>query len=204
MRPDLLGVLEESQRRGFLGPGAVQQHIDHAAAFVAALPEAGPATVLDLGSGGGVPGLVVALAWPHARVVLLDRELRRVDHLRAAIGVLGLGDRVRAQHGRAEDAGREPELRGAFEVVTARSFAAPAVTAECAAPFLVVHGVVLVAEPPDAPDGRWPEAGLAELGLADRGTGRAGGATVRRLEAVSRCPERYPRRPGVPMRRPLF
>jgi len=203
VRADLLGVLEESRRRGFLGPGPVQQHIDHAAAFVAAVPETGPATVLDLGSGGGVPGLVVALAWPRARIVLLDRELRRVEHLRAAIDALGLGDRVRARHGRAEDAGRDPELRGAFEAVTARSFAAPAVTAECAAPFLVVHGVVLVAEPPGAPDARWPEAGLAELGLVDRGTS-AGEATVRRLEAVSGCPERYPRRPGIPARRPLF
>ena len=203
MPADLLGVLEESRRRGFLGPSPVEDHIDRAGAFLAAHPGE-PARALDLGSGGGVPGLVLALAWPTTTFVLLDRELRRVEHLHAAIDALALGDRVRALHARAEDAGRDTTLRGAFEVVTARSFAAPAVTAECAAPFLALEGSLLVAEPPDAPPSRWPADGLDELGLVDVVVVSHAGATVRRLRAVRPCSERYPRRPGVPARRPLF
>jgi 16S rRNA (guanine527-N7)-methyltransferase len=83
----LLGVLQEAADLGFLGPGAVWDHVGHAAGFLAALRPA--ARVLDLGSGGGVPGLVLAAARPDAALVLLDASQTRTDFLKRAVGRLG-------------------------------------------------------------------------------------------------------------------
>jgi len=199
----LLRLLEEAQADGFLGPGPVDEHVDHAAAFVAAAGEA-PERLLDLGSGGGVPGLVLALTWPTTEVVLLDAQLRRTRFLHHAVDALALGERVRPTHGRAEDLGRQAGWRARFDLVTARAFARPAVTAECGRPFLVPGGRLLVAEPPAPRADRWPPIGLDELALRDAGLEGTGDAYVRCLEAVGDCPERFPRRAGIPAKRPLF
>ncbi len=95
----------------------------------------------------------------------------------------------------------DPSLRGQFDLVVARSFGKPAVTAECAAGFLHVGGFLVVSEPPDVTDEtRWEPEGLAELGLED--SGQQVGCQV--MRAVSLCPERFPRRVGIPAKRPLF
>ena len=160
--------------------------------------------MLDLGSGAGVPGLVLALRWPATTFVLLDASAKRTAALATAVGELGLADRVAARTARAEDAGRDPALRSTFDAVTARSFAIPAVTAECGAPFLRAGGVLLVAEPPGGDAERWPAAGLAALGLEDEGAVPHGEATVRRLRLVAPVDHAYPRTNGVPGQRPLF
>lgn len=160
---------------------------------------AAPGAALDLGSGGGVPGLLLAEVWSGTAFVLLDADRRRASFLDRAVIDLGWAERVRVIHGRAEEEGRRPELRGRFDFVSARSFGPPAVVAECGAPFLRVGGVLVVSDPPGGPAGRWPADGLAKLGL----TGEAGsGVTV--LHQETRCPDKYPRRAGVPARRPLF
>lgn len=199
---DLAAVLERSRALGFLGPGPIERHLDQADAFLAAV-SAPPRRMLDLGSGGGVPGLVLAANWPETEVVLVDSQARRTAFLADAIGRLGWDARVVVHTARAETLGRSAEHRHAYPVVTARSFSAPAVTAECAAPLLVLGGALLVAEPPGGAD-RWPAAGLAMLGLVDEGIVHRTGGTVRRLRADEPCDERFPRRVGVPAKRPLF
>lgn len=201
---DLPEVLRRSRELGFLGPGPVGAHIEHASAFAPALPDG--ARVLDLGSGGGVPGLVLAVQRPDLRLVLLDVRQRRVRFLDAAIHDLGVADRVDAVEGRAEDVARDPAFRHRFDAVVSRSFGAPAVTAECAVAFLrAPGGVLLVSEPPDPADDRWSSALLGELGLEDGGlvAAEADGARVRQLRVVTQCPDRYPRRSGIPAKRPL-
>lgn len=199
--PDaLLGQLERSRSLGFLGPGPVADHLDHADAFVAALAST-TGRVVDLGSGGGVPGLVLARARPDLDLVFVDAMGKRCDFLRQAVEALGF-EHVEVVHARAETVGRGP-LRGTSAVVVARSFGPPAVTAECAAPLLGPKGRVLVSEPPDAPSERWPTAGLAELGLA-AGPVTASAPRLRWLVQVAPCPDTYPRRNGVPAKRPLF
>lgn len=218
-------VLAEARARGYLGPGPVEVQVEHALGFAA-----GPvgvhgdpaARLFDLGSGGGVPGLVLAAAWPDAEVVLLDASDRRTAFLVESVDALGFSDRVRVVRGRAEVAGRDPNLRGRFDVVVARGFGPPAVTAECGAPFLEVGGRLIVSEPPAAGHGRreaveltpcqpvdgrgeprWPPAALAQLGLElDRTWDRP--YHYRSLVLRRSCPDRYPRRDGVPARRPLF
>ncbi|HLH99324.1 MAG TPA: RsmG family class I SAM-dependent methyltransferase [Acidimicrobiales bacterium] len=247
----LLAVLDASKAAGFLGPGPAAAHVAHGMGFVAAWlavrPDRDPRCLLDLGSGGGVPGLVLAFAWPDTEVVLLDGSAKRTGWLADAVAGLDLEDRVRVVAARAEEAGRGP-LRGAVELVTARSFGPPAVTAECAAGFLAPDGVLLVAEPParagaagfrdagapadaDSPAGgaddpagaddpvetdrpagthaaaggtpRWPADGLAQLGL-EPGLRLTTPVHIQAIHRHGAVPDRYPRRVGVPAKRPLW
>ena len=157
---------------------------------------------VDLGTGGGVPGLVLAAERPSTTWVLLDADADRVAFLDDAALQLGLAN-VRTIHARAEDYGRSA-ARETFDVVTARGFGAPAVTAECAAPLLRVGGVAVVSDPPEGGAQRWPAVPLAELGQAVVDHVALGSGHFTRLQQARSCPDRFPRRPGVPARRPLF
>ena len=199
-----LPVLRRARELGLLGPGPVAGHLSHAGAFARAVAAAGvpaPARFVDLGSGGGVPGLVLALLWPDSTAVLLDAGARRVQFLVEAVSELGLGARVEVAHGRAEDLGRGP-LRGGADLVTARGFAAPPVTAECAVPLLRAGGLLAVAEPPIPDPSRWPPGPLTALGLEVVLLTAEPAICVLRLDAPA--PDRFPRRVGVPGKRPLW
>ncbi|MFP5321413.1 MAG: RsmG family class I SAM-dependent methyltransferase [Acidimicrobiia bacterium] len=194
----LLDIWREGQQRSMVGPGDLEVHLRLAERLAATLDA--PERALDLGSGAGIPGLALAGLWPASSWVLVDAALRRVRLLEQAVAELGWTDRVQVRHGRAEDLGRDAALREAFPLVTARSFGHPAVTAECGGSFVALDGVLVVAEPPEATGERWPASGLAELGLAPEGV--SGGA--QRLRRTAPLPERFPRRAGVPVKRPLF
>ena len=196
----LLAVLAESQRRGFLGPGPVQEHLDHSRAFVPLLAGVtGP--VADLGSGGGVPGLVLAVELPHLAWRLVDGMVRRTSFLAEAVDELGLGDRVSVHTARAELLGRDPAWRGHLGAAVARAFGPPAVTAECAAPLLRVGGRLVVSEPPGGDPMRWPPDCLAALGLGPAEV-VAGPPAFARLEQRAAAPDSVPRR--APGKRPLW
>jgi 16S rRNA (guanine527-N7)-methyltransferase len=161
-----------------------------------------PARALDLGSGAGLPGLPLALAWPGTEWVLLDGGRTRAGILEQAVAELGLTDRVEVVGQRAEIAGRGP-YRGRFDLVVARSFAAPAPTAECGSPFLRAGGVLVVAEPPGGAPERWDPAGLAQLGMR-LGSPITGHTAYQQVVQDHLCPDRFPRRVGIPAKRPLF
>jgi 16S rRNA (guanine527-N7)-methyltransferase len=218
-------ALQQSRSWGFLGEGPLDVHVAHAQGFADAAesilvgrssassdadpgqPDEGP--WMDLGSGGGIPGLVLAQRWAHREAVLLDSNERRARFLQEVVDNQGWGDRVRVVTERAEMAGRVPGLRGSFSLVVARSFGSPPVTAECAAPFLRQSGILIVSEPPDSsvsdlPDeARWPQEGLAQTGLRPLAAwhGEFRYAILRQDEE---CPDRLPRRVGVPGKRPLY
>lgn len=202
-RTALLEVLEDSRAAGFLGPGPIEAHVQHAQVFLDAGDLTGP--VLDLGSGGGLPGLVLALTQPGTEFTLLDAMERRCRFLRAAIDRLELGDRVEVACGRAEELAHAPALRGRFPTVVSRSFGAPAVTAECAVGFLAGPGArLLVSEPPSTDLQRWPADGLSGMGLRPGPRVAGAGGSVQVLELYGDVPPRLPRRVGVPGKRPLF
>lgn len=198
--PALMGALDRARRLGVLGPGPVEAHIKHAQAFVVALqPIPAGSTVVDLGSGAGVPGLILVEARPDLQIVLLDAMRKRTALLEEAVASLAATDRCQVVTGRAEDVGRSA-LRGTAAAVTARSFGRPAVTAECGSPLLAVSGVLIVSEPPEEED-RWPSEGLLSLGLVPASSSVPG---VQILEQCTLCPDVYPRRNGLPAKRPLF
>jgi len=188
-----------------LGPGPVEAHLDHAEAMAAAVGGGFGGRFLDLGSGSGVPGVILLSLWPVATGVLLDARKRRCAFLEASVNGLGLSDRASVACGRAEELARRRSFRGAFDLVVARAFGSPATTAECALGFLRAGGRLAVSEPPGEPEPkRWPGAGLAELGLLGPEFWREEGAGIALFTARERAGDRWPRRVGVSGRRPLW
>lgn len=194
----LVELWREGQRRSMVGPGDPRIHLRLAQRLAAGLPP--PAQALDLGSGAGIPGLALAGLWPSSHWTLVDAALRRVRLLEDGIVALGWSERVTVRHGRAEELGRETDLREAFDLVTARSFGPPSAAAECGGSFVALGGLLVVTEPPGDTAARWPDGPLRQLGL--RAEGVADGA--QRLRRTTALPDRYPRRPGIPAKRPLF
>jgi 16S rRNA (guanine527-N7)-methyltransferase len=202
-RAEVLAALEESRELGLLGPGPVEDHYVHAA-VLADLVRRPVGRFLDLGSGGGLPGLVVLDVWDGAHAVLLDAQQRRCAFLERTIDRLGWSDRVGVECGRAEVLARRPDLRGAFELVLARSFGAPAVTAECAVGFLAEAGSLVVTEPPSESVDRWDAEGLGELGFGSPERLRGGETGAVRIPLEHPPDDRWPRRDGMPAKRPLW
>lgn len=199
--PALLEQLERARALGFLGPGPVERHIDHAQGFLHTVAQV-TGTIGDLGSGGGVPGLILGVERPDLRLVFIEASAVRCRFLEAACGALHLDAEV--AEGRAEVVGRGP-WRHRLDAVVARSFGSPATTAECGAPLLVEGGLLVVSEPPEPAADRWPPAGLLELGLEPLAVApSAPGGRVQVLRQARPCPDRFPRRDGVPAQRPLF
>ena len=199
-------ALEESRARGFLGPQPIDPQIVHAEGFALcweAIRPTPPAELLDLGSGGGLPGLVLLARW-SCHEVFLDSMGKRSDFLREALTWPGAPTSGEVITARAEEAARWPELEGRFDLVTARSFGPPATTAECAVRFLKVGGVLIVSEPPsERTEERWSPKGLELLGLKAQGRTRFG-AGYEVLVKESPTNREYPRASGTPKKRPLF
>lgn len=204
--PGLWSALERARSVGALGDAPIAHHVGHAAAYAWCVADHGDdpgGAVLDLGSGAGLPGLVLAHLWPERQFVLMDSARRRAELLAAAVEACGLGDRVEVVCARAEEAAHDPRWRAAFAVVVGRSFGAPAVVAECSAGFLVPGGLLVVSDPPTVAPERWPAGALGELGLAVHRS-MASPVHLQVLRSTTPCPARFPRRTGVPSKRPLW
>jgi 16S rRNA (guanine527-N7)-methyltransferase len=162
--------------------------------------------IADLGAGAGWPGLALAAALPEARVALVEAAIRRCGYLERAVEAAGLTN-VEVVHARAEDwsAGM-----GAQDVVVARALAALPVVFEYAAPLLTDGGTVVAwkgrVEPAEGAAGA---RAAAELGLSEPETVTvdpyrgAGPATLVVARRIAPTPPRYPRRPGMALKRPL-
>ena len=132
------GVLlaQQGELRGLIGPRELtrmwERHLLNSAAVV---PFLGPGVVVDIGSGAGLPGLVIASMEPERRVVLVEPMERRTAWLREAAETLGL-DNVTVLRGRAE------EVRDVVEadVITARAVASVDKLVKWAAPLLAADG----------------------------------------------------------------
>jgi 16S rRNA (guanine527-N7)-methyltransferase len=155
---DLHEALGESQRLGFLGDRPIPDVVEHARHFVTALAGV-TGSVLDLGSGGGVPGLVVAVDRPDLMVTLLDRRSKRTDFLSRIVRRMRLGDRVEVVSADLGDAIRDG--LGQFDAVIARGFGPPTSTLHAACRCLAPGGLVVISEPPSGD--RWDPTLLDEL-----------------------------------------
>jgi len=206
---------------GRLGPGVGEAAAPTAAGDDAREPEdaagAGPAarqgagpSVIDVGTGGGFPGLAVAIALPGARLTLVDSVGRKLEAVGAMARELGLADRVQLRCERVELTGRDPACRGRHDLALARAVAAAPVVAEYLVPLLAPKGDALLYR------GQWTEQDGQELERAlvplrariarqeqrelpaDRGR-----RTVLAVQALAPCPRVYPRAVGIPTRTPL-
>lgn len=200
-RAELARLLRVAQHIGHLGPGEVDDHIDHAMVQAeVGSPQSGERW-FDLGSGAGLPGLIFALDW-EVEMFLVDRSGARCDFLRNSVEELDLADRVLVIEGDATEVARDPRYRGSADGVCARAFGSPAALAECAAPLLCTGGRLVVSEPPGRTN-RWPSAGLALVGMGPA-TLNLGPPAMSLIHRVEVCPETFPRRWARLKKRPLF
>lgn len=168
----------------------------------------GAATVVDIGSGGGLPAVVLALALPSASVTALDSVGKKCAFVASVRDRLGLSN-LDVACSRAEEAGRS-RLRGAFDVAVSRAVASLPVVSEFAVPLVRRGGTVVAAKGAVSDQERMEgESALGILGCSRPRYVRARsfpGAENRWLIVAtkeSETPDRYPRRPGVPEKRPL-
>jgi 16S rRNA (guanine527-N7)-methyltransferase len=185
---------------------AVDRHVADSLAALA-LPEVRAARrIADLGSGAGWPGIALAVALPAARVALVESASRRCRYLERVVETAGIRN-AEVVHARAE---AWPEGIGAHDLVTARALAALAVLCEYAAPLLSEGGVLVAWKGAVDPDeARRAARAAVELGLEPldvvdvRPYSGAGPASLHRFRKAGPTPERYPRRPGRALKRPL-
>ena len=163
----LVEVLTRAQALGFIGLEPIDQYMKHSKAHLDAACLSPTELWCDLGSGGGIPGLIVASIVPELEMVLIDRGEKRVSFLESAIETLGYQNRVKAVLGDVTELAHLQKFREKFDGIFSRSFGTPAIVAECSAGLLKRNGKLVVSEPPIEASDRWPLESLLELGFSE-------------------------------------
>ncbi|MHB8945833.1 MAG: 16S rRNA (guanine(527)-N(7))-methyltransferase RsmG [Bacillota bacterium] len=186
----------------------IKHHLDSLTALLAIdFPTGGK--VVDVGSGGGLPGIPLKVHRPDLRVSLLESSRKKCVFLRAVARELALPG-LEVLEGRAEDLGRQQEYRETFDIAVARAVAHLAVLAEICLPLVKVGGTLVAMKGGD---------GEREAGEAAEAIQEVGGNLTRVLgvalpegmgdrvivviQKVSATPGRFPRKAGIPQKRPL-
>jgi 16S rRNA (guanine527-N7)-methyltransferase len=159
-------------------------------------------SLVDVGSGGGLPGLALKIARPVLEVTLVEADQGKAAFLVQAAAKLGLEVEVVGR--RAEEAGHDGRYRERFDVAVARALAAMPTLVELCLPFVRVGGRLLAqktdkeeaAHAIEVLGGRLASVSAAPSAARDRGI-------VVIVDKVAPTPAAYPRRPGVPRRKPL-
>jgi len=163
-------------------------------------------SLVDVGSGGGLPGLPLKLARPDLHVTLIESDQSKAAFLVRAAARLLLTD-VEVVGRPAEEVGRDPRYRESFDVAVARALAPMPVLAELCLPLVRVGGRLLAQKTAREEISRATHA-IELLGgsldaVADAHSQARNEGTVVIVRKVAATPAEYPRRPGVPRRRPL-
>ena len=165
--------------------------------------------LIDMGTGAGFPGMPIKIAFPHLAVTLADSVTKKTVFLTEVVGRLGL-QQVEIVADRAEAVGQNPAHRERYDIAVARSVAYMPVLCEYLLPLVKVGGLLVAFK------GERAEAETAE---ANSGIALLGGRFLRTIpvelpaepvphylvliEKVNETPARYPRRAGMPKKRPL-
>jgi 16S rRNA (guanine527-N7)-methyltransferase len=165
-------------------------------------------SLVDIGSGAGLPALVLALALPHATIVAVESQRKKCAHIGRSAEALSLGN-VEVYCVRAEEYGRTAG-RGAHDVAVSRALAALSVVAEYSLPALAVGGTMVAMKGAISDQERTQaERALAILGADPLEAVRmqpflgAQNRWIYLARKVRATPSEYPRRPGIPAKRPL-
>lgn len=187
----------------------VQKHFLDAVSCVPVLERFSPRSLMDVGTGGGMPGIPLKILFPELQVCLADSVKRKTAFLSDVVAKMGWDD-VTVLTERAELIGRMPEHRERYDVVIARALAAMPVLVEYLLPMVRVGGQMIAQKGASAEK----ETQAATEGIATLGGKVMGMEEVRMpgieephyfviVEKVAATPEKYPRRVGIPTKRPL-
>ena len=165
--------------------------------------------LVDVGTGGGFPGLVLSIAEPQLRVMLMDATRKKTAYLERAAAELALD--VEVLQARAEDAAHEPELRESFDIAVCRALGPWPVVLELTLPFCRTGGMLFGQRGADGgPEAASHAETAARLGGRVAGVERVGAKAglenrhVVIVEKVESTVDRYPRKAGIPAKRPLI
>lgn len=192
---------EAVQRRHFLESLALLRALEDANAF-------GP-TAIDIGTGAGFPGIPIKIVRPGLTLTLVEATGKRAAFLVHLVRRLGLTD-VTVVQARAEELAHDPAHRAAYHLALARALAPLPVLVELALPFLRLGGYLATPKGSAAPrEARQATAALQTCGghleplqpLDLPGPGPI--PTLVLVRKVADTPDRFPRRPGIPAKRPL-
>lgn len=167
------------------------------------------ASVIDVGTGAGFPGLVLKIAFPNLKITLLDSLNKRIQFLNEVIGNLGL-DGVETIHGRAEDFAKPGKLREKYDLCVSRAVANLSTLSEYCLPFVKEKGLFISYKSEKVQD---------EMVKADKAISILGGKIEKQVEftlpdsdiyrnlfiirKVKKTPAKYPRKAGLPSKEPL-
>jgi len=168
-----------------------------------------PLQIIDIGTGGGFPGMPIAIAFPHCSMTLLDATRKKIQFLQTLASELALTN-VKTLLGRAEAVGQDGQYRETFDLALLRAIAEPCICAEYALPFLKLGGTALLYCGHWSPeDGDRLETALVELGgeiTAIKASATPLTQSTRHgiyLKKIVPTPAHYPRAIGIPRQYPL-
>ena len=201
---------ERTNLTAILDPGDIEvQHFADSLAVLQALPERSDLRIIDIGTGAGFPGIPIKLLMPDCRLTLVEAVGKKTDFLRHIVEVLRLGS-VAVVRARVEELGRDPQFREAFDVATSRAVGELSILSEYALPVLRLGGRLIAQKGADL---------SAELAAATKAINTLGGKigdaipyelpglekarTLVVIDKIAPTPPNYPRRPGIPGKRPL-
>lgn len=211
-------LLDWNERFNLVGPAAVRElwsrHLFDACTFVLALPPdlqalGEPLSLIDVGTGAGLPGIPLQILFPHWQVSLLEVTTKKLRFLEVAREELDLSNLL-VVPGRAEDVAHDRDHREAYDLATARAVTHTAGLVELTLPFVVVGGhailyrglATLGDELQDAETARVVLGAAAPAVIPVSGGGDEGRCLVRYAKR-SRTPAQLPRAAGLPEHRPL-
>jgi 16S rRNA (guanine527-N7)-methyltransferase len=189
---------------------AWMRHIFDSLTLLPFIAESEDESMIDVGSGGGLPGVPLAIVLPEVDVTLLEATGKKARFLEDVVAALELAN-VEVVCQRAEAAGRDREqFREKFDVVTARAVGPLNALLELTTPFARVGGLVLAMKGAKAAEEIAAAAGagvvtgaLKKLKCEVVATHEAGAGVIVAIEKVGQTPKMYPRGPGEPKRNPL-
>lgn len=167
-----------------------------------------PIALLDIGAGAGFPSLPMKILFPQLEVTIIDSLNKRIQFLHLLAEELGLKG-VHFYHGRAEDFAQDKLFRAQFDLVTARAVARMQVLSELTIPFLKVDGRLIALKASSAEDEVKQAKNALNLLFAkvlenvDYQLPNGDPRTLTIVEKKKETPNKYPRKAGVPNKRPL-
>ncbi len=165
--------------------------------------------IMDLGTGGGMPGIPIAILYPSINFILVDSVEKKVDAVREFADELKLRN-VKVINARAEELGRDPVHRNEYDIVLARALAPLPILAEYCVPLIHLYGYVIAYKGPDYIEELSRAKNAITKLKAERPKvfhyklpNKMGERTIIQITKKQVTPEAYPRRVGVPKKNPL-